>query len=120
MDQERLIPLEALCAPFPQDESAARLAYAQSASVVNYLRQTHGSQVIRDLLVAYADNASCEAGVIRVLGTNLKGLDAAWQANLAQQGQTVVALQNSAAWLVLGALMTLLTLPFLGLSSHRH
>jgi hypothetical protein len=120
MNQGRLIPLEALCAPFPQDESTARLSYAQSASVVEYLRQTYGSQVIRDLLAVYADNANCEAGVIRVLGTNLKGLDSAWQADLAQQGHTFVALQNSATWLALGALMALLTLPFLGLSSRRH
>jgi len=120
LDQERLLPLEALCAPFPQDENTARLAYAQSASVVSYLRQIHGSSVIRELLAVYADNADCEAGVIRVLGTNLKGLDSAWRADLAQQGQTIVALKNSAAWLALGALMALLTLPFLDLSSRRH
>jgi hypothetical protein len=112
--QDRLLPLEALCAPFPADESAARLAYAQSASVVHYLREEYGSQAIRDLLAVYADNASCEAGVTRTLGKSLKGLDSAWRADLAQRGQIIVALQDSAVWLALWILTVLLALPFLG------
>jgi hypothetical protein len=113
--QERLIPLEALCAPFSPDENAARLAYAQSASVVRYLREAYGSQVIRDLLAAYADNASCDAGVTRVLGKNLKGLDAAWRADLAGQGRAFAALKDSAVWLAFWILTVLLVLPLLGI-----
>lgn len=116
--QDSLIPLEALCAPFPLDEDAARLAYAQSASIVGYLREEYGSQVIRDLLAAYADNASCDAGVTRVLGKSLNGLDSSWRADLAQQGQAFVALREGAVWLALWLLTALLALPLVGVWRH--
>jgi hypothetical protein len=114
LTQDRLFPLEALCAPFPAEENAARLAYAQSASVVHFLREEYGSPVIRDLLAAYADNASCEAGVTRVLGKSLEGLDTAWRAHLTSQGQVITALNDSVPWLALLVLTALLALPFLG------
>ncbi len=114
LDQGLLFSLETLCAPFPADEGAARLAYAQSASVVGYLRDQYGSQAIHDLLLAYADNASCDAGVTRVLGKNLKGLDTAWRAHLSQRGQVFVTLQQNYVWLALWALVTLLAWPFVG------
>jgi hypothetical protein len=117
--EDLLFPLEALCAPFPTDEDAARLAYAQSASIVRYLRQQYGSQAIRDLVAAYADNASCEAGVVRVLGKSLKGLDAAWRADLAGQDQVVVALNDGAPWLAFWLLSAVLVLPFVGVMRRR-
>jgi hypothetical protein len=112
--EKGLFPLEALCAPFPADEEAARLAYAQSASVGSYLRETYGSQVIRDLLATYADGASCEAGVLRVLDKRLSGLEVAWRANLTRQGQLGLALSDSALWLALWILTALLVIPLVG------
>jgi hypothetical protein len=117
--QDHIFSLEQLCAPFPTDAEAARLAYAQSASIVAYLREKHGSQVIRDLLAAYAENVSCEAGVTRVLGKNLKGLESAWRAHLTDQGQIVSALSDSAVWLALWLLTALLALPLLGVLRRR-
>ncbi len=114
VSQDHLFPLQALCAPFPANEAAARLAYAQSASVVNYIREEYGSQAIRDLLAAYADDVSCEAGVSRVLRKSLDGLDAAWRARLTRQGQLVAALSDSAIWLALWLLTVLLALPLVG------
>jgi hypothetical protein len=117
--EDSLYPLEALCAPFPSDESAARLAYAQSASLVHYLREQYGSQVIRDLLAAYADNASCEAGVTRVLDKSLEGLDSAWRADFVHRRQIDLALNDSAPWLALWILTILLVLPLLGVVRRR-
>jgi hypothetical protein len=112
--QDRLFSLEALCAPFPADLSAARLAYAQSVSVVGYLRDKYGGQVIRDLLAAYADNASCDAGVNRVLGQSLGDLESDWRARLAGQGPTRRAFNSGAVWLALWLLTALLALPLVG------
>ncbi len=109
-----LFSLEALCAPFPADEELTRLAYAQSASVVQYLHEEYGSQLIRDLLATYAENVSCEAGVTRVLGKSLNGLESAWLASLKRQGQVIVALNDSAVWLSLWLLTALLVLPLVG------
>ncbi len=113
-EQDRLIPLEALCAPFSSDQDTALLSYAQSGSLVRYLRDQKGSGVIRELLAAYADGASCEGGVVRVLGTGLKGLDSAWRAHVRRQGQWWLILRDNAIWLALWLLTGLLVLPFLG------
>jgi hypothetical protein len=118
--QDRLFPLEALCAPFPSDENAARLAYAQSASLVEYLREEKGSQVIRDLLAAYANNASCAAGVNQVLDTSLEGLDAAWRAHQTPQGTLDVSPSNSALWIGLWLLTALLAAPLAGVLRRRN
>jgi len=117
--EDRLFPLEALCAPFPTDATAARLAYAQSASVVEYLREEYGNQIIRDLLAAYVDAASCEAGVAQVLGGDLDDLDAAWRAYLKEQGWVSNAPNEGAIWLVLWLMTALLALPLLGVWRSR-
>jgi hypothetical protein len=117
--QDRLFPLEALCAPFPAGEDAARLAYAQSASIVRFLREEYGSQIIRDLLGAYADGASCEGGVNRTLGKSLEGLQSAWLGQLTRRGQFGVVLQDSGVWLAFWALTVLLALPLVGVWRHN-
>jgi hypothetical protein len=109
-----LFPLDALCAPFPSDQNDARLAYAQSASVVSYLQEEYGNQTIRDLLAAYADGASCEAGITKTLRKSINGLDSAWRASLTRRGEIFVALSDSAMWLALWLLTALLVLPLLG------
>jgi hypothetical protein len=80
--QEQLIPLQDLCVPFPPDSRTALLAYAQSGSVVKYVRQRYGAQGIRDLLAAYANGASCTSGVEEALGVSLSALEADWRAGL--------------------------------------
>lgn len=117
--EDRLYPLEALCAPFPTDAAAARLAYAQSASVVEYLREEYGSQVIRDLLAAYVDAPSCEAGVDQVLGRDLEDLDASWRSYLREQGWVSNDPHEGAIWLVLWLMSALLALPLLGVWRSR-
>lgn len=115
MAEDRLFPLAVLCGSFPRDGAAARLAYAQSASVVNYLRETHGTRKIQSLLAAYAEGISCEAGVKRVLGMSLEELDAKWRTDLAGEEQGLRVLEDSAVWLVLWMLTIVLVLPLVGI-----
>ncbi|MBN1815022.1 MAG: hypothetical protein JXA14_24520 [Anaerolineae bacterium] len=79
--QRQLIPLQDLCVPFPPDAQTAYLAYAQSGSVVKYIRERYGAQGIRDLLAAYANGASCTSGVEEALGTSLNALEIDWRAS---------------------------------------
>ena len=74
-----LLSLSALCGGFPLNASQASLAYAESASVVGYVRDRWGSAKIVELLAAYADAATCEGGLQRVLGRSLAGLEADWE-----------------------------------------
>jgi hypothetical protein len=58
LSQGSLVPLENLCGPFPLDSSEAKLSYAQSASVVGFIRDHYGRQGLASLIDAYADGAS--------------------------------------------------------------
>jgi hypothetical protein len=75
---EALLPLESLCGSFGVDGSRIILSYAQSASVVRYIRDRWGPSAIGGLLAAYRDGASCQGGVQRVLNVSLAELQADW------------------------------------------
>jgi hypothetical protein len=82
--------------------------------VVEYLREAYGSQIIRDLLAAYVDAPSCDAGVNQVLGRDLEDLDAAWRSYLREQGWVSNDPHEGAIWLVLWLMSALLAFPLLG------
>ena len=111
--QDALIPLLDLCVAFPRDSTRARLAYAQSANVIGYIRDRHGRQALGDLIAAYVDGATCEGGVYRVLGITLDGLDAQWQASLAPQARWAMFWRLNGAWILLLLLITAFPLGFI-------
>jgi hypothetical protein len=96
-ESQSLIPLEVLCDPFPDDAATARLSYAQSQSLVSYLREVYGWSTVRDLLDVYADGVGCEAGVVRVLGIDLNQLERRWSQWL-KDGDTSIEPLNPPAW----------------------
>jgi hypothetical protein len=81
---DTLIPLLNLCASFPRDIDVARLAYVQSASVIDLIQSRYGRRRLRQLFAAYGDGATCEGGIYRVLGVSMEGLEAQWRAGLTQ------------------------------------
>jgi len=109
-----LMSLLNLCASFPLDASGARLAYAQSASVVDWIQDRYGPSQLRQLFVAYADGATCEGGVYRVLGVSLEALEAQWRASLVPvappQWQWSSFWERNGAYLILLAVLALPTL----------
>ncbi|MBN1977302.1 MAG: hypothetical protein JW918_07870 [Anaerolineae bacterium] len=124
----QLIPLRELCVPFSPDSQTAYLSYAQSGSVVDYIRERYGAQGIRDLLAAYKNGASCTSGVEEALGISIDALDANWQASLAPQSQPPPQPQPSSwpawvqrigPWVGLWLLGLLLALPMIGRTRRR-
>jgi hypothetical protein len=102
LEQRKVFRLQTLCAVFPQtDQDARRLAYAQSASVVATIRDLYGRQALRDLIEAYADGATCEGGVQRVLGISLERLELVWREYQAPQGQLSLFWEQNASLIVL-------------------
>lgn len=112
---ERLIPLETLCAPFPAGAGEARLAYAESQSVVQFIRNHHPDK-IRKLLGAYAGGATCGGGVEQALGYTLGALELSWRASLGPQGVWLALINSIGAWvlLVVAMLLVLVPLAFVG------
>jgi hypothetical protein len=97
----RVIALDALCKSFPAGESEARLAYAQSAAIVGYIRQEYGSGALRTLLQAYGDGASCSGGVQQSLGISLNELEANWLEQEAPVSPFERFLRLNGLWMVL-------------------
>ena len=88
-DKNNLIPLTELCAPFPEEPVRAQLAYAQSGSLVHYLRGQYGWTAIRELLWAYADGQACSTGSESVIGENLTQLEREWRLWIEQDEQSL-------------------------------
>jgi hypothetical protein len=108
----RLLSLEGLCYPFPPN--ATYLAYAQSGSVVRFLREQYGAERIHALLTAYANGAGCESGVQDTLNISLTGLDTAWRASLEPQAPWKVWAGQAMIWGGLWLLSLLIAVPMIG------
>jgi len=114
-----LIPLADLCVPFSPNADDALLAYAQSGSVVRFIRETDGAPAVRALLAAYADGASCSRGVQQALDTSLSGLEIAWQASLQPEAPWRSWAIKVAPWAGLWVLGLLAMLPMIGRGGRR-
>jgi hypothetical protein len=76
---QALLPISALCGPFPSDASGATLAYAESDSFTRYLQATYGTSSLQAAISAYADGLSCNSGAERAWNFSLSQLDQEWQ-----------------------------------------
>ena len=66
----------------PGRPSEVRLFYSQSASVVRYLMENHGSSRMGRLLAHMDRGLDIDDALARVYGLDVNGLDRAWQAQL--------------------------------------
>lgn len=73
------IPFAELCRAFPEDGGQFSLAYAQSASLIEYIEAEYGSQALTDMVRALADGANCQSLTPRVLGISLDDLEDDWR-----------------------------------------
>jgi hypothetical protein len=94
----KLLPLSTLCTSFPSTGAEAVLAYAQSASVVQYIRNVYGQGAFPRLFDAYQEGTDCAGGLQRVLRRSIGQLESEWLANTASLGPGLPA----GAWLFLG------------------
>ncbi|MFQ6100633.1 MAG: peptidase MA family metallohydrolase [Anaerolineae bacterium] len=110
----QFLPLDDLCVPFSPDPHTALLAYAQSSSVVQFVRERYGAEGIRALLRAYTNGASCASGVQEALHVSLSSLEAAWRASLEPQAPWRVWVEQVGVWVGLWLLSLLVALPMIG------
>jgi len=106
----QLIPLETLCAPFSSDAGVAQLSYAESQSVVQFIRN-NTPDGIRKLLGAYIGGATCGAGVEQALGATLDALEFQWRASLGPQGVWLTLASSVGAWALLAVILSAALLP---------
>ena len=94
-----LLPIESLCTLFPSEQESALLAYAESASLVDYVLTRYGNQQLGQLLAAYGEGADCNDGIERAFGISLAELEADWRAALRGEPAVSAGLAGSSAML---------------------
>jgi len=82
-----LIPFAHLCFAFPPDPDLALLAYAQSASMLDYIQREYGVTGIQALILGYDQGVSCERGVEVALGLSLDSLEKEWKRDVLSGGK---------------------------------
>jgi len=71
-----------LDAVFPRNPDAMRIAYAQSKSMVNYLRDRFGTETLRDILTDLSRDRSIDEALRGHVGLSLKELESQWTDHL--------------------------------------
>lgn len=74
------IPLRSLNGSFPAHGDAASLAYSQSYSVIQFLREEYEQEMLQSFIQVLASGESYDDALEIVYGFNVDGLEEAWRA----------------------------------------
>ena len=77
-----LIPLDGLAGQFPTSVSRFGLAYAESASAVDFLVRTHGEDTMVSLVRSYADGRTDDEAFEAATGMDVAAFNDAWLKDL--------------------------------------
>ncbi|MCI0582240.1 MAG: hypothetical protein L0227_04970 [Chloroflexi bacterium] len=77
-----LMPLTALTGQFPTTNDQFGLAYAESASAVDFLVREYGRAAMVQLVRSFADGVTEDEAFEAALGVDVAGFEAAWLADL--------------------------------------
>jgi hypothetical protein len=113
-----LLAMESLCEGFPFSDQQALLAYAQSASFVQYLTDQYGIGGINNLLDAYQEGTTCAGGVQRELQRSLNETVNEWKSVAVPQPNLSLRLTPFVPWFILTIPLLLLLVVIL-ISSRR-
>lgn len=85
-DQGALFSIRSLNSGFPYDAGSATLSYAESFSIVTFIRTKWGEDGLARLINAYKEGISDDDAAKQALGVDLTELDALWKASLGYEG----------------------------------
>jgi hypothetical protein len=112
---QETIPFTQLCEVFPAEEMRARLAYAQSYSLIRFIQTEYGNRALSEMVRLFGDGADCYSGVRRALGMTLGELEDVWLERKQPLSPLANFWQHNGLWVVLlgggFALTALLLLP---------
>jgi len=100
-----LISVRSLCSPFSAYSDKARLSYAQSYSLAEYLLDNYGQDKMLDLLTILKQGSTYDEALTEVYGFDIDGLNARWRATLTS---SVVADQSAGLHPALIAVLAML------------
>jgi len=119
--EDELISVRSLCSPFSAEAEKARLSYAQSYSLLEYLLDNYGQDRMLELLTILRQGSTYDEALTEVYGFDIDGLDAHWRGTLAshtvisasiipEQSEGTTGQSHPAVIAVLAALATALAL----------
>ncbi len=92
--RENFLPLAMLTTTFPADEQTARIAYAQSFSVVAFLLDEYGESIFRKFIENLQQGMDTDTALAYSAGVNVKRLELEWQAALKKRYSWISYLTN--------------------------
>lgn len=78
----RLISLKSLASNFPADPEQARLSYAESHSVVEFILKRYGREKMAALLAVFKEGSTYDDALMAALGVDVDSLETEWRASL--------------------------------------
>jgi len=81
--RDTLFSVRSISSSFPTDPYEARLCYAESYSLVQFLIDTYGSDKILNLLAVLNEGNTYDDAMLEVYDFNVDGLNAVWRESLA-------------------------------------
>ncbi len=123
--ENRTLPsIEMLCIPSFEGFTAhdAALAYAKSASLVQYISDRYGASQIGALMTGYGDGLSCGGAVERALGISLADMESQWLAHIGNAAADAPRSTSPslAPWLIAWGISLVLALLFIFPQPTRH
>jgi hypothetical protein len=103
----KLIPLGRLVNAFPEEESQAQLAYAQSADLVHYLIHTYGNEAFLDFVIALGRGHRFGHASRTILGQDFLALEEDWRRRLRRRYTWVPLLASTGSLWFLASLVFL-------------
>jgi hypothetical protein len=97
IERNTIFPLRSLGGGFPEDDARARLAYAQSYSVVDFLIRKADAARMRSLLQSLGEGTTADDALHALYGFTVDGLDAAWRESVGAEGPAPDVLAPTAA-----------------------
>ena len=79
---DTLFSVRSIASSFPTDPNKARLCYAESYSLVQFLMDTYGSDKILALLDVFKEGSTYDDALLEVYGFDMGGLNALWRESL--------------------------------------
>jgi hypothetical protein len=102
-----LIPLYELAENFPQSEARARLAYAQSCSIVTFMVKKYGSDSLRECIRLIAEGRGIDEAMAGAVGIDVGWLERKWLRELKKSYKWISIITS---WVVLWTIVILIGL----------
>lgn len=106
--RDAFLPLSLLTSAFPANEDGARIAYAQSFSVVSFLLDRYGKYAFQDFILNLRNGMDTDSALLHATGRSLKSVEQEWQEALRMRySWWVYAIRYGGVWFALSLLFLL-------------